>query len=88
MCICVNLAIFDSDSDLCRVFFCLPSLCVCVCVWCRYAVAQPALIYLLPMTLGPTVIVALARGDLSDLWHGTSLTHAVESADTTDLHVV
>eukprot|EP00038_Savillea_parva_P002360 m.113711 g.113711 ORF g.113711 m.113711 type:complete len:389 (-) comp10812_c2_seq1:117-1283(-) len=54
----------------------------------KYAVAQPALIYLLPMTLGPTVIVALARGDLSDLWHGTSLTHAVESADTTDLHVV
>eukprot|EP00037_Helgoeca_nana_P030263 m.372406 g.372406 ORF g.372406 m.372406 type:complete len:386 (+) comp28146_c0_seq2:328-1485(+) len=55
----------------------------------KYAVAQPALIYLLPMTLGPTVLLALSRGDLGDLWHGTTLQHAEESADTTELrHVV
>mmetsp|Transcript_10880 Transcript_10880/g.27997 ORF Transcript_10880/g.27997 Transcript_10880/m.27997 type:complete len:382 (-) Transcript_10880:146-1291(-) len=39
----------------------------------KYAMAQPALIYLLPMTLGPTVVLAISRGDLGDLWHGTTL---------------
>eukprot|EP00035_Acanthoeca_spectabilis_P030232 m.8494 g.8494 ORF g.8494 m.8494 type:complete len:383 (+) comp4066_c0_seq1:505-1653(+) len=54
----------------------------------RYNVAQPALIYLLPMTFGPTVVLALSRGDFSDMWHGISL-HGDDGQDSVELrHVV
>ena len=34
---------------------------------------QPALLYLVPCTVGSVLAVALARGDLPQVWHGTLL---------------
>ena len=36
---------------------------------------QPALLYLVPCTLGVIVVVAWYRGELSDLWSGTPHPH-------------
>jgi len=33
---------------------------------------QPALLYLVPMTLIPTVVLARGRGDLAALWYGSA----------------
>ena len=44
----------------------------------RYHAAQPALIYLIPATLGPTVVMGWSKGDLGDLWHGVTLQKADE----------
>lgn len=35
--------------------------------------AQPALLYLVPSTLLPTVVIAAIRGDLADMWRGDAL---------------
>ena len=32
--------------------------------------AQPALLYLVPFTLVPTLAVSWLRGDLAAMWHG------------------
>ena len=32
--------------------------------------AQPALLYLVPFTLIPTILVAWCRGDLASMWDG------------------
>eukprot|EP00041_Stephanoeca_diplocostata_P009315 m.143197 g.143197 ORF g.143197 m.143197 type:complete len:376 (+) comp17691_c0_seq2:137-1264(+) len=45
-----------------------------------YAIAQPALMYLLPLTLGPTVLLGSVQGDLGDLWHGHSLRQVLPPA--------
>ena len=34
------------------------------------ATGQPALLYLVPLTLLTTLFVALRRGELSHMWHG------------------
>lgn len=40
------------------------------------------------MTFGPTVVLALSRGDFSDMWHGISL-HGDDGQDSVELrHVV
>ena len=39
----------------------------------KYRTAQPALIYLIPATLGPTMAVGWMRGELWDLWTGASI---------------
>jgi len=38
-----------------------------------YGVAQPALLYLVPSTLIPILVVGYRRGELSELWNGTGL---------------
>eukprot|EP00040_Diaphanoeca_grandis_P036381 m.231760 g.231760 ORF g.231760 m.231760 type:complete len:361 (-) comp33609_c0_seq1:184-1266(-) len=51
-----------------------------------YHTAQPALIYLIPGTLGPTVIVGWLQGDLADLYYGLSL-QKVDEPDSLIQHV-
>ena len=40
---------------------------------------QPALLYLLPLTLIPTILVAWYRGDLAPMWHGDNSDAATET---------
>ena len=41
--------------------------------------AQPALLYLVPFTLIPTILVAAIRGDLDTMWLGDSKVMSVSN---------
>ena len=41
--------------------------------------AQPALLYLVPFTLIPTILVAAIRGDLDTMWLGDSKVMSITS---------
>lgn len=42
-----------------------------------FGVAQPALLYLVPATVGPVVVATASRGDLGELWRGPVVYGAV-----------
>ena len=41
--------------------------------------AQPALLYLVPFTLIPTILVAALRGDLDTMWLGDTKVMSVKN---------
>ncbi|CAM8940667.1 unnamed protein product [Rhodiola kirilowii] len=45
---------------------------------------QPALMYLVPCTLGVIIILALARGEMKELWHCKIESYSLSSADSTE----
>jgi len=66
----------QSSQAWCRGYF-LPSLiryfvglCCTVVALTTMQMGQPALLYLVPGTLGTTVVLACCRGELGDLWEG------------------
>ena len=48
----------------------LAGLLATIAVMHVYKHAQPALLYLVPFTLIPTILVAWCRGDLASMWDG------------------
>ncbi|XP_064487429.1 signal peptide peptidase-like 2A [Ornithodoros turicata] len=61
----------ESYYYICAVTFYAIGLGVTFVALILMEIAQPALIYLVPATLGSTVILATFRGHLSEMWHGT-----------------
>ncbi|KAG2319585.1 hypothetical protein Bca52824_012798 [Brassica carinata] len=48
---------------------------------------QPALLYLVPSTLGPVIFVSWRRKDLAELWEGSALSNPIEKSHEIDICV-
>jgi len=56
-------------------------MCICFFVLFVFKAAQPALLYLVPCTLGPVCLVGYQNGELGSLWEGISNTQEEHGPD-------